>query len=365
MTTPHLLKVHSPNTTIRLSGRMVKFITRGAHFAPPEKTSEESSAARAKRHFADKVNNAFADLYRDYPILYKTGWRVRFLTLTVKGDSPTHAGIASMFKSFKQRLQRLLSRETTGKLNHWETMRYAAVKERGSEKGRLHIHILIFSPYFDISVWRELWSFGAVNIEEVKEAEKQDMDIPNMYGYMVKYFDKSFGAHFAPDKGKKRFFTSRNVKRDVTLLRNPMIDETTDISLLITGCNDKIKLVGVYDNDKIDIHTVTCAMAYGMDKGEIKTYLNSLQPGCSQTIKHSRSKRQSYWADKTRYYKQDVVSNARQWGRDWLSVERELTVSADNPHNDVQMPLTAHAAPDTQQYQPASHTTPDGSHQAP
>lgn len=219
---------------IRLSGHTLTAYEYKPSYVFKDQDNKQKSASRAKRTLKDKINGTFPTLYRENRKLFKQGWRTRFLTLTFDGEPPTHKEVYRKFHAFQKRLKRRIAQIS---VNHslkssFDRLYYIAVKERGVKTGRLHLHIIIFSPYFNHSEWLNMWQSGGVWIEKIRELENNvNASIPNLYSYLVKYFSKGFDAQeqgessqlFPQDKdldmGKKRFFSSRNVKKQVTLIK--------------------------------------------------------------------------------------------------------------------------------------------------
>jgi hypothetical protein len=249
----------TPHTSLRVVGNVAKFTSYYPGFTPVELSSHERSAQRAKRIITDKINGFFPFCYAENPTLHKKGWRVRFLTLTEDRGFPDHAIIAKHFKSFKKRLSALMNAQFAAESA--SKLAYVAVRERGSVNGRLHLHLIIFSPFIRAEEWRKLWPFGAIYIEKIKELNNEMMDIPNLYAYMTKYFSKNFDKAdnklarseddidrtdwASTDANKKRFFSSRNIKRRVFRLARVNLSSIREIkefcALIGLGCPFEIK----------------------------------------------------------------------------------------------------------------------------
>lgn len=260
---------------------------------PSSFSNEEQTAFRARRSLKDRINSSFPELYVNFPFLFDAGWRIRFLTLTFKGESPTHDTVYKNFHSFQKRLKRQTEKLFPGESTE---IRYVAIKERGGEKNRLHLHLIIFSPFFTVAKWRKMWKWGAINIAIVQELDNKEAALPNIAHYLCKYFSKRFDRDDNPqhlklmdglrgvDRGKKRFFSSRNTIRCVCTIK----------ALDVTKIDDVFDFLGKIFVLQKELKTPTAKTFFGSfpfsyKQEDVKSYLKTLAPLTLQEIYYSRS----------------------------------------------------------------------------
>lgn len=276
------MKLKTPlknRVSARMVGRFIRFIEYKGYNAIAL-SSAELSAKRAKRIFKDKIDSTFPDLYKAYPGLYRVGYRTRFLTFTFRGDFPSHRHVSECFKLFQKRIKRQLGDE-------YSNIRYIAIKERGSMNKRLHIHALFFSPYWDRRTWENFWDFGNIWFEYIPELDKADCDIPQLSGYLAKYFEKNFDREYdkesecekidfsLEDKGKKRFFSSRNVKRRVTYVANTGLSSLSEVEVYMSGYEP------MYRKDNKEL-SLLAYKAPREDKGKTLSMIRALRLPCTE-----------------------------------------------------------------------------------
>jgi hypothetical protein len=193
-------------STFRLSGNILT-VSKIKYADYPVRTSAEKSALRAKLHFGDKINALACHVGR-YRRFIDEGWTVKFLTLTINREmSRTEFMLA--WKKFRQRLERRFVIISA----YPQMTAYVAVVERQKKSNRPHLHICIYCPYIQWNKLIKVWGEGGCYIEAVKEHEGRELN--DLGGYMSKYLSKTFADIPEDDFGKKRFFSSRNIRRDV------------------------------------------------------------------------------------------------------------------------------------------------------
>jgi len=130
--------------------------------------------------------------------------RTSFLTLTFRDNVQHIESCNYEFMKFIKRLNYKIYKTKKA------TIKYLAVWEL-QERGAIHYHIMLFSvpkiPYTELS---KLWKFGSINIKKVIADSKE-----NRGRYISKYFAKNLDdpKYLIKFIGKKRFFSSKNLKK--------------------------------------------------------------------------------------------------------------------------------------------------------
>ncbi len=128
-----------------------------------------------------------------------------FLTLTFENNIQDLKLANRIFSKFIQRFNYKL---TNAKGSY---LQYIGVVEF-QKRGTVHYHIIIFNlPYIRKTVYktiRELWGQGRIDLRMVKKTK-------TLVSYLSKYMVKE--SESGKLSGKKRYFTSRNIKRPIIL----------------------------------------------------------------------------------------------------------------------------------------------------
>jgi len=123
----------------------------------------------------------------------------KFLTLTFAEHITDLDQANQKLKSFIQRLN-----------YYYESVRYIAVPEF-TKIGRVHYHLLLNLPYIPQKHLQDVWGQGIVHIKRVDK-------ISNLGLYISKYISKFNGLE--EYKGKKKYFTSKNLTKPVIYYDN-------------------------------------------------------------------------------------------------------------------------------------------------
>jgi len=123
----------------------------------------------------------------------------KFITLTFATEVKHLCQANRLFKTFIQRLKYV-----------FPGVQYLSVPEF-TKKGRVHYHLLSDLPYVENAQLAEIWGNGFVKINHLNF----EHDNSNIGAYVSKYIGKEILE--GVNKGKKKFFTSRNLNRPVVV----------------------------------------------------------------------------------------------------------------------------------------------------
>jgi hypothetical protein len=257
----------------RLSGNILTLTHRTSNVYE-ELTPLQKSQQRAKLHFADKMA-AMAVLVGKWQSLRMEGWSLKFLTLTINRPM-SRSEFSTAWKKFRQRLMRRFEIVTL----HTQCICYVAVVERQHTSGRLHLHVCIYCPYIEWSKLLKVWGQGGAYVERVKESEGQGLN--NLAGYMGKYLGKDIDASpdsntdTPTDAGAKRYYSSRNVRRQVTRGKDLISPSEMDA---VSACAGE----SVYRQEYVDDNT-----------HKLTYYFDVLSPG--NELDRFRTSMRQFWA---------------------------------------------------------------------
>ena len=129
--------------------------------------------------------------------------RTSFLTLTTKENIESREIFNDMFDKFITRFNYHFLHTKK------RILKYIATLEK-QERGAYHAHILLFDiGYLDHKELTGVWGHGFVWINKL---EKLD-DSSNAGRYIGKYMEKGVGQELLESKGKKAYYSSRNLKK--------------------------------------------------------------------------------------------------------------------------------------------------------
>lgn len=241
----------------RLSGSMLRIITLRDGYYPEKGTPVEESAKRAKRHLRDKCDSLLVHCYQRKNLCL-SGWGLRFLTLTFAPDPQFDLGGAEMYDYTHKALKRFVRSIKKHTKKGARFIAYICVPERGGENGRFHFHLLIFSPFFRKEAIERHWGKGWIHIRKVED--KDPANINNLYSYLIKYMGKNIDNKDMYTPGKKRFHSSRNIKRKVVAVK-AILDNEEDVVLLskhiAENCGVKAAFHWQSNNREIEIDTLS------------------------------------------------------------------------------------------------------------
>ena len=129
----------------------------------------------------------------------------KFLTLTFAENKTNIEECNLLFKNFIKRLKykyNLLC------------LKYLAVIEF-QERGAVHYHVLLNSPYIPHKELQELWGNGFVFVNAISHVD-------NLGAYILKYMTKD--NNDTRLMGKKAYLTSRNLKQEETIVNHDLRD---------------------------------------------------------------------------------------------------------------------------------------------
>ena len=124
-----------------------------------------------------------------------------FVTLTFKEDVKDFGTANKIFVRFIQKWNYELFGEKKAQLQ------YIGVREFQKERGVIHYHIVFFNQPYNRNLLK-VWKKGRVDLKAV-------YSMSGVFGYVSKYMAKEFED--ARLKGKKRYFTSKKVKRPIVV----------------------------------------------------------------------------------------------------------------------------------------------------
>lgn len=129
----------------------------------------------------------------------------KFLTLTFAENKTDIEECNILFKNFIKRLK------YTYELKN---LKYLAVIEF-QERGAVHYHVLLNIPYIPHTELQELWGNGFVFINAITHVD-------NLGAYILKYITKD--NNDTRLMGKKAYLTSRNLKKEETIVNHDLKD---------------------------------------------------------------------------------------------------------------------------------------------
>lgn len=239
----------------RISGSILRVTTLRSGY-PPKLSPIEESAKRAKRHLRDKCDSLLCYAYQSP--MRKHGWGLRFITLTFR---PCHEFdgqpedvqrdfMASALKAGCKRIKRLIKDKGD--------FAYIAVPEKGKLYGRYHYHLIAFMPFIHPQVLMATWGNGYIDEQTCKDSNIEDIN--NLYSYLCKYMGKGLEQIDSGCFGKKRYHSSRNIRRMVCNIKY-LVDEEKDMEAVyrIIARNVDVKWVSQWDSpDKsISFNTIS------------------------------------------------------------------------------------------------------------
>lgn len=167
-----------------------------------KKINREKVLNRARRDLRRLINSNMGDISK-------------FVTLTF-ADNITDFDVANKeFMLFVKRLSYKLKTK----------IKYVCVPEF-QKRGAIHYHVLMFNiPYIKHADLQEIWGHGFVKINRI-------INIDNMGAYVCKYMSKDF-VEDERMKGKKCYFSSRNLNKPIEIKEKSLVKKLAD-SLLDT-----------------------------------------------------------------------------------------------------------------------------------
>ncbi|MEQ9763577.1 rolling circle replication-associated protein [Streptococcus jiangjianxini] len=148
----------------------------------------------------------------------------KFLTITTKDNIQDRSQFNSMFDKFMKRLNYYVFKTKQKKL------KYVAVIEK-QKRGSLHAHILLFNlPYIPHEILLKTWGNGSVWINKVAVDSKE-----NRGRYITKYMEKGLGQELLENKGKKSYYSSKNLVRpkELRIFDKENIEDLVDDKLIV------------------------------------------------------------------------------------------------------------------------------------
>lgn len=129
--------------------------------------------------------------------------RTSFLTLTTKENIQSREAFNDMFNKFITRFNYHFLHTKK------RALKYIATLEK-QERGAYHAHVLLFDVgYLKHEELTEVWGHGFVWINKLDKLD----DSSNAGRYVSKYMEKSIGQELIESKGKKSYYSSRNLKK--------------------------------------------------------------------------------------------------------------------------------------------------------
>lgn len=177
-----------------------------------ERITFENATPEMKRERIERMKSRYLNERWEISRLIDVNFdnQTSFLTLTFKENIQDITGCNYEFMKFIKRLNYKMYKTKTA------TLKYLAVWEL-QKRGAIHYHVLLFSvpkiPHIELS---KLWKFGSINIKKVDADSKE-----NRGRYISKYFAKNLDdpQHLLKFKGKKRFFTSKNLRKPKMIVK--------------------------------------------------------------------------------------------------------------------------------------------------
>ncbi|MGT2750542.1 rolling circle replication-associated protein [Streptococcus orisasini] len=171
---------------------------------PMYKKNESDERSRYKR-LAKTRQNARHELMR----LIDTNYcekMTKFLTITTKENIQSRQEFNLLFDKFMKRLNYHAFKSKK------KLLKYVAVLEK-QKRGAYHAHILLFNlPYIPYKKLQKIWTLGSVWINLV------DIDSKDNRGrYITKYMEKGITQEILEHKGKKSYYSSKNLTKPTQL----------------------------------------------------------------------------------------------------------------------------------------------------
>lgn len=190
---------------------------------------KESNSGRKKDHESENaienrkisISRANKEMMRliNANVVDNEGNTLKFLTLTFRENIQDHKTANNEFMKFIKRLNYKITGEKKAYLRY-------LVRVEKQIRGAIHYHIILFNmPYVRHSELLALWKQGGVYINKIKEE-----DVDNYGAYILGYFnneEKKQGAGVDDDflKGKKSYFTSRNIIKPIENTKKEEIEQ--------------------------------------------------------------------------------------------------------------------------------------------
>lgn len=211
------------STKLIVSGQIVEFYK---YDLPVRKNNELSAfSEKWKEEFGDSFScktaeeKAMSSFYRSKKnarrIIFSNAWKwfkengkphpPFFLTLTFEDNIQDLKLANRIFSKFLQRFNYKLTNIKKAYLQYIGVVEF-------QQRGAIHYHVIIFNlPYIRKTVYktiRELWGKGRIDLKMVKRTK-------TLVSYLSKYMIKE--SESGKLSGKKRYFTSRKIKRPIIL----------------------------------------------------------------------------------------------------------------------------------------------------
>lgn len=183
-------------------------------------------------------------------------YKTKFITITTKENIQNREEFNIIFDKFMKRLNYHTFHTKKKEL------KYVAVLEK-QKRGAYHAHILIFNlPFIKFEKLKSIWKFGSIRINKV------DVDsIDNRGRYITKYMEKGMGQELLENKGKKSYYSSKNLKQpSITKLLSDVTTEDIISDKYIVNKSEYISKVF------IDGYWVPTRVKYRKVKYERKNY---------------------------------------------------------------------------------------------
>lgn len=167
-------------------------------------TNEEERKMKDEKNIRDAVRRTKQTLRRSINAnVGQHGQRDKFFTLTYQNNMTDLEQGNKDFREFIKRLNRKIFKKQSG-------LKYVCVVER-QERGAIHYHVIFFNlPYVPVDDLTALWGHGFTKINAIDEVD-------NVGAYVVKYMTKTIDCGVveksAKEKGKKMYFSSRNLNK--------------------------------------------------------------------------------------------------------------------------------------------------------
>lgn len=184
-----------------------------------KKDYESEEYLENRKKVIQRANKEMRRLINSNIGVENAGNTLKFLTLTFKENIQDHKTANYEFTKFIKKM----NYKITGKNKAY--LRYL-VKVEKQKRGAIHYHVILFNmPYIKHNELLELWKQGGVYVNKIKEEH-----IDNYGAYILGYFkdeEKGQGAGVDDDflKGKKSYFTSRNIIKPTEIIEKNEIAE--------------------------------------------------------------------------------------------------------------------------------------------
>lgn len=180
----------------------------------PKKKNNDSDELEKLKRLTKTRQNAKHELIRLIDTNYNEE-TTKFVTIRTKENIQDRQEFNLIFDKFMKRLNYNVF-HTKKKI-----LKYVAVLEK-QKRGAYHAHILLFNlPFIEYEKLKEIWKLGSVWINQV------DVDSKDNRGrYITKYMEKGMGQELLENKGKKSYYSSKNLKQPTVLKLQD--DDTVD-----------------------------------------------------------------------------------------------------------------------------------------